>query len=289
MGRMTNSDTIAAAASAVARADALLISAGAGMGVDSGLPAVRGPGGFADAYPRWADAGLRYEDLVRPDAFDRDPHLAWGFHAMCHRLYRSTRPHAGFAILRRWAAGRPAGAFVYTSNVDGQFQAAGFDALRLMECHGSALRQQCTEPCSAHAWPADVDAVRLDDATGRALDPLPACPRCGRLARPNVRMFDDACWVGRETAAQSGRFEAWKADVAGAAVVILEIGAGCVVPAVRVANEWSMHQLGATLIRINPTEADVPEGHVAVPLGALAALTAIDRVLRGEAEPVAPR
>jgi NAD-dependent SIR2 family protein deacetylase len=282
---MTTRDAIAAAASAVSGAGALLISAGAGMGVDSGLPAVRGPGGFADAYPRWADAGLRYEDLVRPAAFDGDPHLAWGFHGTCRRLYRSTRPHAGFAVLRRWAAGRPGGAFVYTSNVDGQFQAVGFDARRVMECHGSALRLQCTGPCSPHVWDAGADPVRVDEATGRALDPLPACPRCGRLARPNVRMFDDACWVGRETAAQSGRFEAWKADVAGGAVTVLEIGAGTVVPAVRVANEWSVRQLGATLVRINPTEADVPAGHVAVPCGALTALTVIDRAMRGDGEP----
>ena len=32
-------------------ADGLLITAGAGMGIDSGLPDFRGPGGFWAAYP----------------------------------------------------------------------------------------------------------------------------------------------------------------------------------------------------------------------------------------------
>ena len=37
-------------------------------------------------------------------------------------------PHEGFASLRKWAARTHLGAFVFTSNVDGQFQKAGFDA-----------------------------------------------------------------------------------------------------------------------------------------------------------------
>ena len=39
----------------------MIVAAGAGMGMDSGLPAVRGAGGFADGYPELAAAGLRYE------------------------------------------------------------------------------------------------------------------------------------------------------------------------------------------------------------------------------------
>ena len=42
---------LATAAEAVRCADALLIGAGAGMGVDSGLPDFRGPEGFWKAYP----------------------------------------------------------------------------------------------------------------------------------------------------------------------------------------------------------------------------------------------
>jgi hypothetical protein len=42
-------------------------------------------------------------------------------------------------------------------------------------------------------------------------------------------------------------------------------------------------ETGGTLIRINPREPEVPpgQGHVALPLGALEALRAIDEILSG--------
>ena len=46
-----NSPAIQSAAEAICSADALLIGAGAGMGVDSGLPDFRGDEGFWKAYP----------------------------------------------------------------------------------------------------------------------------------------------------------------------------------------------------------------------------------------------
>ena len=53
-----------AAARAVREAEALLITAGAGMGVDSGLPDFRGTEGFWRAYPPFARLGLRFEQLA---------------------------------------------------------------------------------------------------------------------------------------------------------------------------------------------------------------------------------
>src|SRR6187402_2067468 len=69
---------LAAAAEAIRQADALLIGAGAGMGVDSGLPDFRGPEGFWKAYPPYRALGLRFEELASPHWFERDPPLAWG-------------------------------------------------------------------------------------------------------------------------------------------------------------------------------------------------------------------
>ena len=54
------------AAEAIARATALLITAGAGMGVDSGLPDFRGDEGFWKAYPPFREKGLRFVDLANP-------------------------------------------------------------------------------------------------------------------------------------------------------------------------------------------------------------------------------
>ena len=108
-------------------ADGLLIAAGAGMGVDSGLPDFRGSQGFWKAYPALGNEGIQFEDVASPLTFYRRPRLAWGFYGHRLALYRATVPHAGFEILRRWGDAMPNGPFVYTSNVDGQFQKAGFD------------------------------------------------------------------------------------------------------------------------------------------------------------------
>src|SRR3954470_5335454 len=97
-------DLLAAAADAVRSANALLIGAGAGMGVDSGLPDFRGPEGFWNAYPPYRHLGLGFVDLANPGWFSRDPALAWGFYGHRLELYRATRPHDGFAVLRRLAA-----------------------------------------------------------------------------------------------------------------------------------------------------------------------------------------
>lgn len=118
-----------AAAQLLADTDALLIGAGAGMGVDSGLPTFRGDQGFWTAYPAYRGCSLA--DVACPNTFTRDPELAWGFYGHRLNLYRQHPPHAGFAILRCWAEMMPHGYFVLTSNVDGHWlQAPAQGSLR---------------------------------------------------------------------------------------------------------------------------------------------------------------
>ena len=58
---------------ALAGADALLITAGAGMGVDSGLPDFRGNEGFWKAYPALGRAKKSFTDMANPaDAWAED-------------------------------------------------------------------------------------------------------------------------------------------------------------------------------------------------------------------------
>ncbi len=57
------------AAEAIKAADALLVTAGAGMGADSGLPDFRGTQGFWRAYPIIAKLGLSFEEMTKPGWF----------------------------------------------------------------------------------------------------------------------------------------------------------------------------------------------------------------------------
>jgi NAD-dependent SIR2 family protein deacetylase len=114
-------------------ADGILIAAGAGMGVDSGLPDFRGTHGFWNAYPALKAEGIGFQDIANSEAFQRNPIRAWGFYGHRLNLYRRTVPHAGYDILRRWSSMKERGAFVFTSNVDGHFQKAGFPETRILE------------------------------------------------------------------------------------------------------------------------------------------------------------
>ncbi|WP_296944008.1 Sir2 family NAD-dependent protein deacetylase [uncultured Massilia sp.] len=270
------------AAALVAGADALVVAAGAGMGVDSGLPDFRGDAGFWQAYPALAAGGTAFADIASPAAFHADPRRAWGFYGHRLALYRATAPHAGFGMLWRWGQALAHGAFVHTSNVDGHFQRAGFDPLRIEECHGSIHHLQCMLPCSDMRWSAAALAPAVDAAACRWLGPLPACPHCGGLARPGILMFDDTAWLDGRSAAQALRRQRWLETVR--RPVVVEIGAGTAVPAVRRFARRVVQQHGGALVRINPRDAD-PGGLPGVGIAgqALPVLAAIDALLHPDA------
>ncbi|MFG6465629.1 SIR2 family NAD-dependent protein deacylase [Roseateles sp. BYS87W] len=266
------------AAALIAQADALIVAAGAGMGVDSGLPDFRGNEGFWRAYPALGRAGLDFMSAASPRTFERDPRLAWGFYGHRLALYRRTVPHAGFGLLQQWGARTPRGLAVFTSNVDGQFQRAGFSDTPLHECHGSLHWLQCLRSCGQAPWPADGLTPDIDDTECRWLGDLPTCPGCGSLARPNVLMFGDADWAGDRYQAQAWRLSDWLGRVDRA--VVLEIGAGTAVPSVRHFSQLVVAAHGGRIVRINLRESDVaPAFGVGLASGALHALTALQERL----------
>lgn len=256
------------AAEAIHQASAFVFAAGAGMGVDSGLPDFRGDEGFWKAYPPYAKLGLSFVALANPRWFRDDPSVAWGFYGHRRNLYRATRPHAGFSVLRRWGERASGGAFVFTSNVDAQFQRAGFAEEQVFERHGSLEHLQCTAGCQ-DIWAADGSSIVVDEASFKASEPLPRC-QCGALARPNVLMFGDGDWLPERSDAQEQRLGTFLQGVKGP-IVVVECGAGTAVPSVRRFSE-AMCREGATLIRINVREPEVPRGQVGLALGAKDAL-----------------
>ncbi len=254
------------------------------MGVDSGLPDFRGNQGFWRAYPPYERLGLDFVSLANPRWFAEDPELAWGFYGHRMELYRRTAPHPGFAILRGWASRMGHGGFVFTSNVDGHFQRSGFASERVVEVHGSFDGMQCTGDCGVGIFARGPAEVEIDPETMRAVPRLPECPRCGALARPNILMFGDLGWNSTRTDAQMRRLESWLGALEGVKLVVIECGAGQALPTVRMTCQHIAREHGGTLIRINTREPEVPPGHVSLPLGALAALGAIDERLGRAAE-----
>ncbi len=277
---MSIDDKVRRATVAIDTADALLVTAGAGMGVDSGLPDFRGTQGFWRAYPVISKLGLSFEEMANPAWFKEDPALAWAFYGHRLNLYRTTVPHAGFSQLLEVGRAMPHGYFVFTSNVDGHFQKAGFAPERIVECHGSIHHFQCSASCTDEIWDADGD-VSIDAENFRAMEPLPRCRNCSASARPNILMFNDWSWLYQRTQTQEERFSNWlnELEKSSATVVVVEVGAGSAIPTVRSTSERVAERFGGALIRINPREHDVPRGHIGLGVGAAEAIQSICRCL----------
>jgi NAD-dependent SIR2 family protein deacetylase len=217
-------------------------------------------------------------DLANPIWFEQDPARAWGFYGYRYLLYQRTIPHSGFSILKRWQdnAGQPG--FVVTSNVDGQFQKAGFSEERIYECHGAIHYLQCTASCKKKIWTVPALSFDIESQQLLAMGDLPFCPYCGEPARPNVLMFGDRDWLSSRTDQQGLQFYAWKSTMATKKIVTIELGAGSTIGGIRRIGE----RMPGTLIRINPREAEGPSGTISLAMGAVEALQAIDAAIQNQ-------
>ena len=276
MGQFEN--LINKAALAINNADAILIGAGAGMGVDSGLPDFRGDRGFWNAYPPYEKLGLSFIEMANPAGFETDPEFVWGFYGHRLNLYRKTIPHSGFKILLNLAESKK-NYFIFTSNVDGQFQAAGFDEDRIEECHGSIHHLQCMNPSCNNLWESSNVNLEIEQKTMRAKGILPVCPACGSLARPNILMFGDWDWISDRTNMQHEKFLNWRKDLNNKKIAIIECGAGTAVPTVRYNSEKILSRYDSKLIRINIRDPEVPSGQIGISGGAEETLKKIRTLL----------
>jgi len=242
-------DAIKISAEMVMSCSGLLIAAGAGMGVDSGLPDFRGPQGFWKAYPGLGKLGMRFEEVADPSTFQHKPELAWGFYGHRLNLYRSLNPHEGFYILDKIGKNLPDGAFVYTTNVDGQFQKAGYDPNVICEIHGTIHKLQCTTPCCNEIWPSDDLSPEVDSERCLLTSPLPNCSHCGGLARPNILMYGDCNWISDLSDQQERRFYQWLTFIS--RPLIIELGAGRTIISASSTHHYRNRCI-SNLIRVNP-------------------------------------
>jgi len=263
------------AARQIKRADAILIGAGAGMGVDSGLPDFRGENGFWKAYPPFR--GRKYSEITSPTMLDENPEQAWGFFSHCMVMYRNTAPHKGYETLLEWTRNRFDNYFVFTSNIDGHFAKSGFDLERIYEIHGNTHYMQCGRglECSREIWSAGNLELRIEEETMRALDELPKCPLCGSMARPNILMFGDRAFNPLRTVDQEYLYKKWRRKNDLARIVAIEFGAGEAVPTVR----YECQRMGRPLIRVNPVDYKADFDSISFPAKASVAIELLNQYL----------
>lgn len=221
-------------------AEGVVILAGAGMGVDSGLADFRGDTGL------WTMAKENFLKYSTARAFDDDPVIAWNFYIDRIRQYGEVAPHCGFTGLLDLLKSTHKPYFVVTSNVDGHFQKAGYNPALVHEMHGDLRHAQCKNVCSRKLYPMPRFECRLASA-----DDLPKCPNCNSILRPHVMMFSDPWFLWQNVDMGAERYARWSENKLN--ILGIEIGAGTTVPSIRYFGE----ERTTALIRINPHESEV--------------------------------
>lgn len=272
---IVSEEAINKAAEAIRRARTLVITAGAGIGVDSGLPDFRGKNGLWQNYATAHGQMLQLGDLALPKAFVDDPVQAWGFYGHLTNLFRTTEPHKGFEILRRWSE-RAEDWYVVTSNIDGHFQKAGFNPDKVVEVHGTIHKLQCQTPCRPELWDNE-ETFDIDSATLHS-DHVPLCRFCQGTARPNILLFCDFQWIFRRSCDQEKRFNEFLQGCK-PPITIVEVGAGTMIPSIRQIGSRVAKEHQATIVRVNLHEWKIDSPHISIPEGAASGLAKIDQAL----------
>jgi NAD-dependent SIR2 family protein deacetylase len=256
----------------------LLVLTGAGMSVSSGVPVFRGSDGsmspdflrFLGGYnAARKKAGLRQADdwfsFSVPEMFGKETAAeAWQYWRW--RMLRAlVKPAADYEALMQIVDyfGRDK-VFVQTSNCDMLHERAGMSADAVFEIHGSLGRLQCSDKCCETLYTVDtVFLTRLEQEP----DWVPQCSKCSSCLRPNVMIFGDGTLVHSEIRRQEAnlrqfkkRFEddsKKKSSLRKGNWVVLEVGAGTVVPSIRFEAEGlaarADETAGGGLVRINPS------------------------------------
>ncbi len=132
--------------------------------------------------------------------------------------------------------------FVLTTNVDHQFQIAGFDKRRLFYTQGDYGLWQCSKPCRQKTYDNE-EFVREMIAQQKDMkiptELIPRCPVCGAPMTMNLRVdntfVQDEGWY-----AAAKRYEDFLLLHEGARVLFLELGVGANAPGIIKYPFWQM-------------------------------------------------
>jgi NAD-dependent deacetylase len=221
---------MARAARILAGAGRVLVSSGAGMSKESGIPT------FRDAMEGlWAS--FDPQALATEDGFRADPRRVWSWYAWRRERVSYARPNPGHVALAQMEALVPE-LVVVTQNVDGLHAQAG--STDVVELHGNIRRVKCLD--RGHAY--DGPLPPFED--GDEQDP-PPCPVCGSPLRPDV------VWFGEMLPAAAVE-RAWA--LAERCDALLLIGtSGTVWPAAELPLVARRH--GGLIVEVNPTPSEL--------------------------------
>ena len=245
---------------ALESADAVIIGAGAGLSASAGLTysGERFRQTFGDFQAKY---GIRdmYSGGFYPFQSLEEYWAWWSRQILVNRYEKAPKPV--YDQLLELVQDKDY--FVLTTNVDHQFQLAGFDKKRLFYTQGDYGLWQCSKPCHQQTYDNE-EIVRRMVAEQRGMkipaELIPRCPRCGRPMTMNLRIDDtfvqDEGWYSA-----ARRYEDFLRRHQGQKLLFLELGVGGNTPVIIKYPFWkmTMQNRKAIYVCINQEETYIPE------------------------------
>ena len=132
--------------------------------------------------------------------------------------------------------------FVITTNVDHQFQKAGFDKSRLFYTQGDYGLWQCSEPCHQKTYDNEETVRKMFEQQKDMRVPtglVPHCPVCGKPMSMNLRA-DDTFVEDDGWHKASLNYEYFLGEREGQHILFLELGVGMNTPGIIKFPFWKM-------------------------------------------------
>ncbi|PWM27187.1 MAG: Sir2 silent information regulator family NAD-dependent deacetylase [Oscillospiraceae bacterium] len=223
----------------IIESEAIIIGAGAGLSAAAGLTysGKRFENNFSDFIEKYHFSDM-YSGGFYP--FESLPEFwaYWSRYVFINRYAETT--NGLYKVLLEKVKNK--NYFVLTTNVDHQFQKAGFDKQRLFYTQGDYGLFQCSQPCHNSTYDNE-DIIRKmviyqkDMRIPQKLIPL--CPKCGKPMSMNLRsdekFVQDSGWYSA-----SDRYSEFLNKNNNSRAVFLELGVGMNTPGIIKYSFWNM-------------------------------------------------
>ncbi len=237
-------------------ADAVVVGAGAGLSTSAGFTysGERFHQHFADFIGKYGFTDM-YSAGFYPFPAEEEHWAYWSRHIYYNRYVPAPKPV--YDNLLKLVQDKDY--FVITTNVDHQFQKAGFDKKRLFYTQGDYGLFQCAKPCHQKTYDNEdvikrMIAEQMDMRIPSEL--VPKCPVCGGPMAMNLRsdetFVEDEGWH-----AASKRYEDFFRRHLNGKILFLDLGSGGNTPIIFKIPfiRWTMQNPNAIYATINLGEA----------------------------------
>ena len=241
---------------ALLEADAIIVGAGAGLSTSAGFTysGERFEQHFADFIGKYGFTDM-YSAGFYPFPTEEEHWAYWSRHIYYNRYVPAPKPIYDNLLKLL----KEKDYFVITTNVDHQFQKAGFDKKRLFFTQGDYGLFQCAKPCHQKTYDNEelvkrMIAEQMDMRIPSEL--IPRCPVCGGPMKVNLRadetFVEDEGWH-----AASERYTEFIRRHKDGKVLFLDLGSGGNTPVIFKIPfiRWTMQNPNAIYATVNLGEA----------------------------------